>query len=146
MFLLKLIVVELFIVKFGGRWGCRLATSENFRFLDKVLGSRWWRSLLFRSIHLGIDSGFLLGRGMQLLLEQRLDDAGTGGGFGVRASVDLSALDSQAFVHDGASSSIVLELRDGTATRALVSGGAEGSQDSRGGFLEKWANALGLSK
>lgn len=83
---------------------------------------------------------------MELLLEERLDDTSAGGGLGVGASVDLGTLDSQAFVHDGTSSSIVLELGNGTATRALVGSGAERAQDSRGGFLEKRADALGLSK
>ena len=94
---------------------------------------------------MGVNTGLLLSRGMQLLIEQVLDGArAANGGLAVVASRNFGTLDSQSLVHDRASSSNELEVRDGATTGRLASGGGEGTQSRGACLVEEGAHALGL--
>lgn len=82
---------------------------------------------------------------MQFLLQQRFDNTSAGGGFRIVSSIDASALNSKSLVHDGAATSNMLQVGNGTATGRLTDGGGHVSQGSGGSFLQEWAHALGLA-
>lgn len=126
--LVQLVGVELLVVELGRFGDCGFGTSTSdlgvFNELFRLGGGH---GSLLGAVHLSVDTGLLLGSGVQLLLEEGLDDARAGGGFAVASSIDLGALHSKALVHDRASSGIVLQLGDGAACWALVGGSAEGA-------------------
>lgn len=94
-----------------------------------------------------VDAGLLLGRSMQLLVEQVLDSTRTAGGdFTIVPGRDPGTLDSQGFVHDRTASSNELQVRDGAATGRLTSRGRKRTQSSGRGVLEEGAQALGLAE
>lgn len=98
---------------------------------------------LGRAKQVGVDTGLLLCRGMQFLLEKRLDDTSSGGEFPIAAlRTNASALNRQSLVHDGASSSNELQVGDGAATRGLVGGGGEERRVAGEVFFKKGQTPL----
>jgi hypothetical protein len=97
--------------------------------------------------HVGVNAGLLLGGSMQLLLEERLDGAGTSSGdFAIVAGMNTSALDGQSLVHDRASPGNVLEVGNGTATWRLLGSGRQSSEGCGRRLFEEGTHALGLTE
>lgn len=88
--------------------------------------------------------GFFLGSCVQLLFEQRLDDTAARGSLGAAPREDAGTLDSERLVHDRASSSGKLQVRDSPATGRPLGGGGHGAKGRRRGLFEEGTHALGL--
>lgn len=92
-----------------------------------------------------VDTGLFLSRGMELPIEEVLDGAGAAsGGLAVAAGSNFGALDSKSLIHDRASASNELEVRNGTAAGRLAGAGGQGAQGGGAGLVEEGADALGL--
>ena len=81
------------------------------------------RTLLSVTKDVGLNAGLFVRSSVQLLLEQSFDSTTRSGGFRKSAMRNAGALDSQSLVHNRASSSNELQVRDGTATGRVVGSG-----------------------
>jgi hypothetical protein len=96
--------------------------------------------------HVRVDIGLFLRTCVQLLLEQGLDDTAARGSLGAASGEDASALNSKRLVHDGASASRELQVRNGPATGGPLDGGGHGAKGRSRGLLQERAHALGLAQ
>ena len=94
--------------------------------------------------HVRVNIRFFLGTCVQLLFEQRLDDSAAGGGLGAAPGEDAGTLNSEGLVHDGASTSSKLQIRDSATTGRSVGGGGHGAKSRCRGLFEEGTHALGL--
>ena len=96
--------------------------------------------------HIRVDIGLFLGTCVQLLLKERLDDTDACGSLRAVSGEDASTLNSERLVHDRASSSGELQVRDSPATGRPVGSRGHGAKGRSRGLLEEGAHALGLSQ
>jgi hypothetical protein len=93
-----------------------------------------------------VDIGLFLRTCVQLLFEQGLDYTAARGSLGAATREDAGALNSERLVHDGASSSGELQVRNGPATGGPLDGGGHGAKGRSRGLLQERAHALGLAQ
>ena len=104
------------------------------------------RHTLGLSEHVRVDIRLFLGTCVQLLFEQRLDDSAASGGLGAAPGEDAGTLNSEGLIHNRASASSKLQVRDRAATGRSVGGGGHGAKGRCRGLFEEGTHALGLSQ
>ena len=75
--------------------------------------------------------GFLFCGSVQLLHQDRLDHASTGGSSAVFGGLHARTLNGQSLVHHRASASNELKIRDGASAGRMVGGGGQRPKGSR---------------
>lgn len=97
--------------------------------------------------HVGVNACLLVCARVKFLLQHSLDSAcASGSSFAIVSGVNSCALHGESLVHDRASSSDELEVRDRSSTRRLASGSRERAKGCWRGLFEEGTHALRLAE